>query len=75
MEIRSREIRSRAMDSKYSKGRHYNVNIIGAGRTVADLIIKPREKTTKVYLTINTSQLLFVILQEMFNIDSNFFKI
>ena len=63
------------MDSKYSKGRHYNLNIIGAGRTVTDLIIKPREKTPIVCLTINTSQLLFTRLQEKVNIDSNIFKI
>ena len=65
MKIRSRETRSRAMDSTYSKGRHYNVNITGAGRTVTDLIIKPRENNKSLFNNKYVTVVIYQITREV----------
>ena len=43
-------IRSPAIDSLYSKGRHHNSNTICLGHTVTDLNTKARENTPAVLL-------------------------
>ena len=61
------------IDTLYFKRRH-NINIICVGQTVTDLNNKARENTPAVYITLNSSKLLFNRVQEKFNFNANLYR-
>ena len=67
-------IRLPAIDSLYSKGRHYNINIVCVGHTVTDLSTKTTDNTPAIYITLNSSQQFFERVQEKIKIDSNLYR-